>query len=644
MAGPCGSARDVADLLSGLDLSVVTVADVYRAACRAFDRRVNCGAVHALRECHGSGAGGYASVTQLDFSRSYVGSDGLAPLLPVIECCERLEELDLSRNGLRQRDLLQLIHHATVHPSLRRLYLSINEIGTEGGWAVLRLVKQNRRLARVSLDDCLVIPALLKKIYAATAANELAAKTVPRGLYRYVKVTDSSGADPVPPEVLAKLRREDELREKALAHAKDALPYWVAPALSEVAELLRIHERHIQDLEAMIPSEVIDVERAQVPSRTKPSAFYYKRSASDRVQVTTPADFARALTTVGIRFVSNEALATQRKPARPITTHPTLILEHALAIGDEEGDADGGHHDAPGDSQNLPPEQQTQDSENPPTMDTPGTSELSCGVARTDDRSGKTLEELRSERVAILAGYLGCAVLREADCGAQGAQHVRCSGPLPIANLRGSVRHVLVDYKRLLQLLRTPVVVATEFDSTVGEWDNEESEFPVNSVRFDGDPEAQAFVNYLYDQRHTLRDAVRVVDACSSGTVSYASLRTGLVQLEIGGCFGLLTPAQKVAALARIAATALFGERVAESTDQNSTDEGSETASSSSDPPQSAAGAASETAFDDELVAYDDFFSRLRPGKAAPVCWQSMTLPKLAAFCLQHDGSGHTTD
>ncbi|AIN97932.1 hypothetical protein LPMP_204380 [Leishmania panamensis] len=117
-------------------------------------------------------ADAWDAVTMLDFSRTYVGSQGA---LPVIELCRRLprlQSLTFYDNYLSNNTVWYLAQMALYHPGLERVDLSANEyISWSGAMCLVELVLRNPHIVYVGLRGSTVSAEIVASIEAQTRKN-----------------------------------------------------------------------------------------------------------------------------------------------------------------------------------------------------------------------------------------------------------------------------------------------------------------------------------------------------------------------------------------------------------------------------------------------------------------------------------------
>ncbi|KAG5506385.1 hypothetical protein JKF63_05888 [Porcisia hertigi] len=117
-------------------------------------------------------AGGWGELTTLDFSRTYVGSQGA---LPVIELCRhlpRLQSLVFCDSYLNNKTVWHLVQMALDHPCLERVDLSGNEyISWSGAMCIVELVLRNPRIIYVGLRGSTISTKIVNSIEAQTRRN-----------------------------------------------------------------------------------------------------------------------------------------------------------------------------------------------------------------------------------------------------------------------------------------------------------------------------------------------------------------------------------------------------------------------------------------------------------------------------------------
>ena len=305
--------EDAEEYLENVPLETVSLQDVYTGACRKWGRRVDTRILAALP----AALGGYEVVTTLDFSGAYIGTAGFAPLLALVICCERLETLILHSLGLRPPDIEQILEAAIRHPSLCRIDLSQNEIGTTVAKMALRTLQLNRNIEEIRVDDALVIDALKAKLRNQAAFNASIRATLPLRSFRYIAARTAVGDDSagMTQDMLRdELQRRCE-REASKKSIQEQLPYWMPAALQELSEVLEIHKYHIADVFAMFESS----------SSSSP-------------------EFAKVMKTLGCRFAA-EAKEGEDRPFLLARALHCLTPSHAKPpLHNKDGDHRIDHH------------------------------------------------------------------------------------------------------------------------------------------------------------------------------------------------------------------------------------------------------------------------------------------------------------
>ena len=305
--------EDAEELINDIDLETVSLVQIYEKACKQWKRKINAHVVKALPIA----LGGFEVVEKLDFNECYMGTFGLGPLLPVVLCCERLRELQLSGNGLRCDDTLLLLEVVATHPSITSVDLSFNEVGTTAGFTILQIVQQNERIRFFNVSDSLVIGPLLGKISSALDRNCSRDETeLPLQPFKYIShrtVAQEEESQDISAMLLVREERERE-RQKIL----DQLPYWVPAALEEITSLLHTHEQHIGDLISMFVPLVVN----ERPNRTIDQSH----------SLVTQQEFDRVLQLVGCRYPS---ASENRQNSEHRSLNLAKLVDCATVIDDE---------------------------------------------------------------------------------------------------------------------------------------------------------------------------------------------------------------------------------------------------------------------------------------------------------------------
>ena len=190
----------------------------------------------------------YMKIIVLDFSGTYLGPKGVAAVVPVVNACRRLTHLFLPRAGINTAVGLSLLAVVSVHPCLREMDLSLNDLGTTWGKKFLSVLSGvNRRIYGANLHQTLIIPAIKKKIDSQLDQN------------RHMK--DFFNPDPLltdqftdeEEQAIQRRRTEEEESRRQRAEAvrkemSDRIPVWCPVALAEVSELLNKYHGSLQDI------------------------------------------------------------------------------------------------------------------------------------------------------------------------------------------------------------------------------------------------------------------------------------------------------------------------------------------------------------------------------------------------------------
>jgi len=88
-----------------------------------------------------------------DFSRCFVGPNGILPLLSVLAQDTKCQSISLRNNGIRNAQCPGIFEALKGHENLEALDLGNNPIGDEGAVHLLNLVKINTNITEMYLDD-----------------------------------------------------------------------------------------------------------------------------------------------------------------------------------------------------------------------------------------------------------------------------------------------------------------------------------------------------------------------------------------------------------------------------------------------------------------------------------------------------------
>ena len=132
-------------------VAVKPLRELYLDECAHYNAHPNSVVLKTLPDTTVGGMGGGANfmmigsnaITELDFSRNYLGDRGLLPLLAVINRIPTLKSLNLSENGLRNNAVISLCTAVLVkpHPSLTTIDLSHNYISKGAATALINMLR-----------------------------------------------------------------------------------------------------------------------------------------------------------------------------------------------------------------------------------------------------------------------------------------------------------------------------------------------------------------------------------------------------------------------------------------------------------------------------------------------------------------------
>jgi len=138
----------------------------YIANCIQSKVRTNTGVLELLGEYRAA-----RDVTRFSLGTNLLGEGRIMPLLPLFGQMPRLQSLDLSNNGLRNRALQGLCAALSGHPAIRDIDVSGNPFSRAGGKALLQLVASNRRIVVARCDHTQMEISLRDRILDAARRN-----------------------------------------------------------------------------------------------------------------------------------------------------------------------------------------------------------------------------------------------------------------------------------------------------------------------------------------------------------------------------------------------------------------------------------------------------------------------------------------
>eukprot|EP01063_Lacrimia_lanifica_P038464 TRINITY_DN8204_c0_g2_i1.p1 TRINITY_DN8204_c0_g2~~TRINITY_DN8204_c0_g2_i1.p1 ORF type:complete len:753 (+),score=298.30 TRINITY_DN8204_c0_g2_i1:114-2372(+) len=145
---------------SAASLAGRSLAEVYKQACSQMSIKPNSGVLRMLPTGEG------AFVEDLSLGLNYIGVKGVLPLLEVLKVNRGLRSLNLQDNNLENnevRSLVQLLS-GPAGAKLTHLNLSSNPISLAGGTALLELVSKQRLVVKLDLQGTLIQPKVLDRI------------------------------------------------------------------------------------------------------------------------------------------------------------------------------------------------------------------------------------------------------------------------------------------------------------------------------------------------------------------------------------------------------------------------------------------------------------------------------------------------
>ncbi len=111
-------------------------------------------------------------VVEFSLTNNLVGDSRLVPLIPLFTRMYRLNRLDLSNNGLKNRSVRALCDALAKHRAVTSLNLSGNPISREGGKALLHLVSTLPQLVDVGVENTQLEVALKERIEQRARQNQ----------------------------------------------------------------------------------------------------------------------------------------------------------------------------------------------------------------------------------------------------------------------------------------------------------------------------------------------------------------------------------------------------------------------------------------------------------------------------------------
>lgn len=225
-------------------LAEVSLQESYRRACASLAVRPNA---HILVQLPSTCSGRpHWSLQILDGSGAYLGSKGVAALIPVILACPRLTHLILPRVGLQVAVAKALIHALSIHPGITTIQLHQNHLGTAVGQQLLHLAQTHRRIHTIGLDETLIIPPLKRRIDNCLSRNaamrdQFSVPKIPLTVDDHEMIIAAKVREA---EERARLQRAEALRKEI----DDRIPTWAPAVVSELRAALVKHQRSMSNV------------------------------------------------------------------------------------------------------------------------------------------------------------------------------------------------------------------------------------------------------------------------------------------------------------------------------------------------------------------------------------------------------------
>lgn len=136
---------------------MTSVKQLYKDACGALSVKCNSAVYAELPDVNSD------AFTAWNLSNKMIGTKGLAAVLTVVDQSPQLRVLNLSGNNIASPGTKDILGHLAVHPALEVLDLSNNDIRL-GGPELVDLVKRNRRLKNLNLEETYLRPLFVRLI------------------------------------------------------------------------------------------------------------------------------------------------------------------------------------------------------------------------------------------------------------------------------------------------------------------------------------------------------------------------------------------------------------------------------------------------------------------------------------------------
>lgn len=133
------------------------IKQLYKDACTTAGVKCNSAVFSELPDAAGP------TFTHWDLSNKMLGIKGLATVLTIVDQLPQLTSINLSGNNLSSPSTKELLVHLSGHPAITTVDLSNNDIRL-GGPELVDLVKRNRRIKYVNLDNTFLRPLFVRLI------------------------------------------------------------------------------------------------------------------------------------------------------------------------------------------------------------------------------------------------------------------------------------------------------------------------------------------------------------------------------------------------------------------------------------------------------------------------------------------------
>ena len=238
------------DVFTREELDTCSLLQLYRRACLKVGVRPNTVVESQLPNTVEYSP--YMKIIVLDLSGTFLGGKGVAAVVPLVAACRRLSHLFLPRVGLNTAVGLSLLNVISVHPCLREIDVSYNDLGTVWGRKFFSIISgSNRRIFGAKLDQTLIIPALKKKIDKQLDQNKHMKDFFSPDPLLTDRYTDEEEA------AIQQRRMEEEESRRQRAELvrkemSDRIPAWAPVALAEVSELYYKYHGSLQDILSLV--------------------------------------------------------------------------------------------------------------------------------------------------------------------------------------------------------------------------------------------------------------------------------------------------------------------------------------------------------------------------------------------------------